>query len=117
MVPAPARRPGIGGQRAYRDPPAVLEACRRPDCLLIDDDNHVPYATAGIDDAGLMPADLAVAAHANFPDVTRSLVPFRRFGFDAETVTAATHAELTRLQAGGATRVIDIAAEVRSTAQ
>ncbi len=89
----------------------------RPDCLIICDDNHVPHATAGIVDAGLMPTDLAVAAHANFPDVTRSLVPCRRFGFDAETVTAATHAELTRLQAGGATRVIDIAAEVRSTAQ
>ncbi|MBA3686350.1 MAG: GntR family transcriptional regulator, partial [Planctomycetes bacterium] len=47
----------------------------RPDCLLVNDDNLVPHATAGIIDVGLrVPEDLLVCAHANFPHATPSAV-------------------------------------------
>ena len=53
----------------------------RPDALIIDDDNLVPAATAGIAATGLhVPDDLDVVAHANFPWTTPSAVPAIRFG-------------------------------------
>jgi hypothetical protein len=84
----------------------------RPDCLLIEDDNLVPHATAGIIDAGLRPSDLAVAAHANFPDVTRSQFPCQRFGFDSDRIIALMLAEVVHLAGGGAQRVVELQQEL-----
>ncbi len=81
----------------------------RPDCLVIADDNMVPHATAGILDAGLrVPHDLHVAAHANFPGPTLSLVPCLRFGPDMTTQVAAAVSEIATLAAGGKPRVIAV---------
>jgi DNA-binding LacI/PurR family transcriptional regulator len=56
---------------------------RRPDGLVIMDDNLVPHATAGLADAGLRaPGDVVVVGHANFPHVTPSAVPITRLGYD-----------------------------------
>lgn len=74
----------------------------RPDCLLITDDNLVPPATSGILDAQWARADLEVAAHANFPLVTRAAVPCLRYGLDAGNVLNAAAIEIARLNAGAA---------------
>jgi len=63
---------------------------RRPDGLVILDDNLVPHATAGLLDAGVrVPEDLHVVAHANFPYTTPSAVPAHRIGYDVNTILAA----------------------------
>lgn len=112
----------------YLPPDAVGAACarnlihllcagsreHRPDCLLIADDNHVPHATAGVLDAGLrIPEDLAVAAHANFPETTRSAMPCLRYGPDMEQLLRSAIGEIGRLAAGGSTRVILVPHMVR----
>ena len=61
-------------------------AGERPDGLVIADDNLVPQATAGIKDAGLAPAELAVIAHCNFPWPTPSAVPVTRLGYSAREI-------------------------------
>jgi len=55
----------------------------RPDALLINNDNLVPMATAGVRAAGLrVPADVLVIAHTNFPYPMPAAVPVTRLGFD-----------------------------------
>ena len=59
------------------------EYSRRPDALLILNDNLVPEATAGVAAAGVrVPEDADVIAHCNFPWPTPSAVPARRIGCD-----------------------------------
>ena len=78
-----------------------LPEARRPDCLLITDDNLVPHATAGALEAGLQPPrDLLVAAHANFPYPTHAAFPCLRFGVDVTAILQATVAEIARLADG-----------------
>ncbi len=89
----------------------------RPDCLLIADDNLVPYATAGIQDAGLqVPAQLQVAAHANFPEPIRAGVPCQRFGPDLVTLLRAAAAEIHHLAGGGDKRLVSVPFEVHGAA-
>lgn len=62
----------------------------RPDCLVITDDNLVPYATAGVIGTGLrVPQDLEVIGSANFPWPTHSALPITRLGFDAGALVRA----------------------------
>jgi DNA-binding LacI/PurR family transcriptional regulator len=57
------------------------ERARRPDGLIITDDNLVPAATAGIAAAGGPKAGgVKVIAHTNFPWPTPSAVPVMRLG-------------------------------------
>ena len=86
----------------------------RPDCLLIEDDNLVPHVTAGIVDAGLLPVDIALAAHANFPDVTRSAVPCLRYGYDAARLLDLVLTEIPLLAAGQPPRAIEVVADLRT---
>lgn len=73
----------------------------RPDCLLIDDDNLVPHATAGIVDAGInVPADLDILAHANFPHPTLAAVPCQRYGTDLRHMLTAAWEQIDRMHAG-----------------
>lgn len=89
----------------------------RPDCLLIADDNLVPYAIAGIQDAGLqVPAQLRIAAHANFPEPIRAGVPCERFGPDLNALLRAAAAEIRHLAGGGDRRLVDVPFEVRGSA-
>ena len=89
-------------------------AAHRPDCLLIADDNLVPHATAGIQDAGVqVPAELAVAAHANFPDPTRAHVPCLRFGPDLTTLLRTAADEIQHLARGGERRIVEVSFAVR----
>lgn len=81
----------------------------RPDGLFVADDNLVPYAQAGILDAGVrVPDELRVIAHSNFPWATPSALPAVRLGYDVREVLAAGVAELASQQAGrppGARRI------------
>ncbi len=66
------------------------EPSRRPNGLLIMDDNLVPDATAGLLDAGLrVPQDIRVVGHANFPHATPSAMPIHRIGCDVRDVLRA----------------------------
>jgi DNA-binding LacI/PurR family transcriptional regulator len=58
-------------------------ADKRPDGLVISDDNLVPYATAGLAGAGI---SIPVVAHGNFPYLTDCLVDAVRFGPDVRQV-------------------------------
>lgn len=61
----------------------------RPEALVIMDDNLVPDATAGLAASGVsVPDDLLVVAHANFPHVTPSMVPARRYGPNISDILA-----------------------------
>jgi len=61
----------------------LLHGNDRPDAIIIDDDNLVPYVTAGIATSQIsVPEDLTVIAHTNFPHPTHSEVPVIRIGFD-----------------------------------
>jgi DNA-binding LacI/PurR family transcriptional regulator len=60
---------------------------RRPDALLIADDNILPHALEGLDDAGVKAMqDVCVVAHANFPTSVESDRNIRRLGYDAREV-------------------------------
>ncbi len=60
---------------------------RRPDALLITDDNLVEHAMAGVAAAGVrVPKELPVIGHCNFPWPTPSMLPIRRLGYDAREV-------------------------------
>ncbi len=66
------------------------DQARRPDALVIADDNFVEHATHGLLDAGVrVPDDMDVVAHCNFPWPTPSAVPVTRIGFDARQVLDA----------------------------
>jgi Bacterial regulatory proteins, gntR family len=87
----------------------TLAPRRRPDCLIIADDNLVTPATLGCLDASWrVGSEIEIAAHANFPLATHAAVPCRRYGLDARAVLRAAAAEIGRLAAGAAPRVIEV---------
>ena len=60
-----------------------LPGNKRPDGLIIGDDNLVEFATEGLSKSGLrIPQELTVVAHCNFPDRPVSCVPVTRLGLD-----------------------------------
>jgi hypothetical protein len=82
---------------------------QRPDCLLIADDNLVTPATSGVLDAGWQaPREVEIAAHANFPLITRAAVPCLRYGLDAAVLLQAAAEEIGRLAAGGEPQVVEV---------
>lgn len=77
---------------------------RRPDGLVIADDNLVPEATAALRDSGLrVPEDLCVIGHANFPHPTPSAMPIERMGTDVREVLRLCLEQLDAQRAGKAT--------------
>ncbi len=76
---------------------------RRPDALLVGDDNLFVHALAGLSDAKLrVPADLTVIAHANFPEPLAPTPGALRLGYDART-TLFSCLELIDAQRAGHT--------------
>ena len=58
-------------------------AAKRPDGLLVVDDNLVEGVTAGLVAAGLrVPADLDIVAHANYPLAVSPVLSFHVLGYD-----------------------------------
>jgi DNA-binding LacI/PurR family transcriptional regulator len=75
----------------------------RPDGLVIMDDNLVPYATAGLVDAGVkVPEEVEVVAHCNFPHPTPSAVPAVRLGCDVRAILASAIDAIDRQRRGEA---------------
>jgi len=63
------------------------ETRRRPNVVIITDDNLVPHATAGIAASGVrVPNEVEVIAHGSFPWPTPSAVKIWRVGYDARTI-------------------------------
>lgn len=63
---------------------------RRPDALLIADDNLIEHVDAGLRDVQVDVAqDLTIVAHANFPSRSVSDLPMRRLGYDTRQVIGA----------------------------
>jgi DNA-binding LacI/PurR family transcriptional regulator len=80
----------------------------RPDCLVVSDDNLVHAAIAGVLDDGLrVPEDIAIVAHANFPDAAPTGVSCRRYGYDSQRILAMALAEIARLRAGSPRRTVE----------
>lgn len=89
----------------------------RPDVLMVTDDNLVPYATAGILDAGLSaPKDLVIVAHTNFPIPTHSALPCLRYGMDDTAVLRAAVAEIVHLTDGGKKRTCTVPLVIQDAA-
>ncbi len=64
-----------------------LEGDKRPDGLIIHDDNLVEEAVAGLISAGVKaPDDIEVVAHANFPSRLQLGMSVKRLGFDARVL-------------------------------
>ncbi len=60
---------------------------KRPDGLVITDDNMVESVTKGIAESGVkFPQELDIVAHCNFPCLPPSSVPVVRLGYDAVEV-------------------------------
>lgn len=75
---------------------------RRPDALLITDDNLVEPAMRGLLAAGVrIPDDLEVVAHANFPRPSPSPVAITRLGYDARAILRQCVADLDRQRLAG----------------
>jgi len=63
------------------------ERRRRPDAVIITDDNLVPHATAGIAASNArVPEDMTVITVCSFPWPTHSAVPARRVGYDVREI-------------------------------
>jgi DNA-binding LacI/PurR family transcriptional regulator len=90
----------------------MLADDRRPDSMVIVDDNLVPYATAGLRDAGITPTDtFPIVAHANFPWPTDCLLPALRVGFDLAEMIRICVGIIDRMRSnGGATEHQTVAA-------
>lgn len=74
------RRPE-GARRAVE---LLMNDRERPDALLVEDDNFVEQALAGLAAAGVrVPDDVTVVGHANFPVAPAKLLPMRLLGCDA----------------------------------
>lgn len=74
---------------------------KRPDALLIGDDNLIPFAVAGLKQAGLeLPKDLAVVLHANLPEPEPAPIPCLRLGIDLRRLLLAACGQLHRLRSG-----------------
>lgn len=71
---------------------------RRPDALLITDDNLVEHATAGV--LASKAGEVQVVGHCNFPWPTPSSVPVRRLGFDARQILRLCLEHIDRQRAG-----------------
>ena len=73
----------------------------RPDGLIIADDNLVGPVEAGLIESGvLVPQDLRVVAHCNFPFPTPSPLPVHRLGFDMYDVLSHAMAQIDRMHRG-----------------
>ena len=77
---------------ARHDVELLMHDRERPDALLINDDNFVEHALAGLAASGVrVPAwgepgrteDVAVVGHANFPLAPTKILPVRLLGYDA----------------------------------
>jgi DNA-binding LacI/PurR family transcriptional regulator len=63
---------------------------RRPDALLIADDNIIEHVKAGLEDVNVsVPKDVTLVAHANFPAKPIAGLPMRRLGYNARDVIQA----------------------------
>lgn len=77
------------------------DADRRPDGLILADDNFIPSATQGVLDAGVRaPRDLGVVALANFPVGIEAAVPVTRVGFDVKAILEMMADWIEMLRAG-----------------
>jgi DNA-binding LacI/PurR family transcriptional regulator len=74
----------------------------RPDALLIEDDNFVEQALAGLKAAGLnVPDEVAVVGHANFPVAPAKVLPVRLLGYDVNLLLRTCVDLIDRQRAGG----------------
>jgi len=71
---------------------------RRPDSLLILDDNLVFEATQGLADSGAR--EIEVVAHCNYPHITPSVYPVCRIGYDLGALLRRCIGMLTDARAG-----------------
>jgi DNA-binding LacI/PurR family transcriptional regulator len=87
MVSYPRWTQFVGLRRpegAARAVDLLMHDRERPDALLVEDDNFVEQAAAGLVAAGVkVPDDVAVVGHANFPVAPSKLLPMRLLGYDA----------------------------------
>ena len=82
-----AMRTPAGASRAAE---LLMHDADRPDALMINDDNFVELALAGLRDAGVrVPEDVAVVGHANYPVPPPKLLPARFLCYDANLIIGA----------------------------
>ncbi|HEY3330449.1 MAG TPA: GntR family transcriptional regulator [Capsulimonadaceae bacterium] len=80
----------------------MLEGDKRPDGLVIADDNLVPFAIQGLRDAGVADTDdFPIVAHANFPWPTPCSLPALRVGYDLREMIRTCVETIDRMRANG----------------
>jgi DNA-binding LacI/PurR family transcriptional regulator len=83
---------------ASHDVELLMNDRERPDALLVEDDNFVEQALAGLTAAGV--SDVAVIGHANFPVAPAKVQPMRLLGYDAHRTLRACVDLIDRQRAG-----------------
>lgn len=64
-----------------------MERDKRPDALIIHDDNLVEHTAAGLMAAGMkVPDDIEVVAMCNFPAPVPTMVPIKHLGYDVRLI-------------------------------
>jgi DNA-binding LacI/PurR family transcriptional regulator len=80
-----------------------LEGDKRPDGLIIHDDNLVNHAAAGLMAYGIkVPEELEIVAHYNYPSPVPSVLPMKRLGFDCRMFLRKS-VEILEIQRQGGT--------------
>ncbi len=80
-----------------------LEGDKRPDSLIIHDDNLVDQAVAGLLAGGIkVPDEIEVVAMANFPSFQQSALPIKRIGYDFRQVLEKS-LEIMQMERSGQT--------------
>jgi len=91
-------------QWAYNEVQSVLQntsSSDRPDALVIGEDSLVEAVAGALIRTGLrVPDDLAVFAHANFPQIDNSMLPLRYVGWDMHRVLLTCVELIDRARAG-----------------
>lgn len=79
----------------------LMHDADRPDALLVEDDNFVEQALAGLTAAGMkVPQEVAVVGHANFPVAPAKVLPVRLLGYDVNLLLRTCVALIDRQRAG-----------------
>ena len=79
----------------------MMHDSKRPDALLVEDDNFVEQALAGLAAAGMnVPDEVAVVGHANFPVAPAKVLPVRLLGYDVNLLLRTCVDLIDRQRAG-----------------
>ncbi len=81
---------------------------RRPNGLIITDDNLVEHALGGVFLSGVkVPGELEIVTHCNWPNPVASVIPVKKLGYDVRELVSITIDSLLKSRGKGGLQVIE----------